>query len=121
MKSGGIEANKLPGSLRVSTEQAGRSSASASAKIDKSGPGEICAISVTESDAPVGFELKVKFAVAHSAQPVVFDRFPRGRSLDGPNDPAVTQVIQLLVACRIKAFAQHVLAPGSANFRPTPF
>jgi hypothetical protein len=93
--------------------------ASSSAVIDKRGPSGICAISVTECDAPVGLELKVKLAVANSAQPVVFDRFSSGRSSDRPNDPAVTQVIQFLVACRIEAFAQHVLAPGSANFRPT--
>jgi hypothetical protein len=53
-------------------------------------PSGICAVAVTESNAPVGFELKIKFAVADPAQPVVFDRFARRRGSDRPNDPAVT-------------------------------
>jgi hypothetical protein len=107
--------------LPVNTgDKAARPSASSSEVVDKraylSG---ICAVSVTESHTPVGFELKIEFAVADPAQPVVFDRFARRRSSHRSNDPAITQIIQFLVACRIEAFAQHLLAPGSANFCPT--
>jgi hypothetical protein len=77
-------------------DKAARPAASSSAVVDKSAyPSGICAVSVTESHAPVGFELKIKFAVADPAQPVVFDRFARRRSSD------------------------HVFTPGSANFRLT--
>ena len=55
--------------LRVNTgEKAARLSASSSEVINtRAYPGGICAVSVTESHAPVGFELKIKFAVAGSA------------------------------------------------------
>jgi hypothetical protein len=78
--------------LRVNIgEKAARLSASSSEVIDtRAYPSGICAVSVTESHAPVGIELKIKFAMADPAQPVVFDRFARRRSSDRPNNPAVT-------------------------------
>ena len=78
-------------------------------------------VSVTESHAAVSFELEVEFAIADAAQPVVFDRLGRRRGSNRPDDPAITQVIQLLAACRIEAFAQHVFAPGANEFDTQPY
>src|SRR5450631_749483 len=72
-------------------DKAARPSASSSAVVDKRAyPSGICAVSVTESHTPVGFELKIEFAVADPAQPVVFDRFARRGSSDRSNDPPIT-------------------------------
>jgi hypothetical protein len=104
--------------LRVNThEKAARPFASSSEVVDtRAYPSGIRPFAVTESHAPIGFELKIEFTVADPAQPVVFNGFAGRRISDRPDDSAVTQVIQLLMACRIEAFAQHVLVPGSADF-----
>jgi hypothetical protein len=95
MESKGVEVNSRilrDFLLRVNTcKKAVRPLASSSEVVDRRAyPSGICAVSVTKSHAPVGFELKIIFAVADPTQPVVFDRFALGRSSDCPNDPTVT-------------------------------
>jgi hypothetical protein len=69
-----------------------------------------------ESHTAVGFEFKIENAVADPAQPIVFDRLTRARRAYRAHDSTVSQVIQLLVACRIEAFAQHWLPPGAPSY-----
>jgi hypothetical protein len=61
-----------------------------------------------ETDRTIGFELKIKFAIAASAQPVVFNRLACTSCSHHANDSAVAQVIQLFAACRVDAFGQHL-------------
>ena len=76
--------------------------------IDKrTDPGGNIAPPPAQNDRSLGFELEIKFAIAASAQPVVFNGFAcTSRSYD-TNDPAIAQVVQFLAACGIEAFGQH--------------
>jgi hypothetical protein len=61
-------------------------------------------VSGPECHAAVGFEFKIELGVTNSTQPVVLNRFARGRSPDRSNHSAITEIVQGVVTGRIEAF-----------------